>query len=106
MTNFTGSNNLAGLLGGLVDAVETVVGIVEQKLTDFAEGGADEGEPVDPVSYKLVAELGLADALILDDGSWQVTAVRGDGFDDDIVTVSLDNGESYDLLRTSLVRVV
>lgn len=107
MTNFTGSNNIAGLIGGLVETIETVVGIAESKLMDFAEGAeSEEDEPGDRITYKLVAELGLADALILDDGSWQVTGVRGDGFDPDIVTVSLDNSESYDLLRTSLVRVV
>lgn len=110
MTNFTGSNNLAGLIGGLMETIETVVGIAEQKLSDFVEGedtdktGMDE--PVDPVHYKLVAELGLADALVLDDGSWQVMGVQCDGFDHDIVSVSLDNGESYDLFRSSLVRVM
>lgn len=106
MTNFTGSNNLAGLLGGLVETIETVVGIAERKLSDFAEGGETGEEPVDPVHYKLVAELGLADALVLDDGSWQVLAVVSDDFDNDLVEVSLENGESYYLLRSSLVRVV
>lgn len=104
MTNSTGSNNLAGLLGGLMDAVESVVDFAGRNLSDFADRAEDE--PENPVTFKLVAELGLADALILDDGSWQVVAVQGDGFDPDIVSVSLENGESYDLLRSSLVRVV
>jgi hypothetical protein len=109
MTNITGSNNIAGLLGGLIETVETVIDIAGKKLSDFAEdtvGGTDEESDEPRVHYKAVAELGLADALVLEDGSWQVVAVQGDGFDPDIVSVSLDNGESYDLLRTSLVRVV
>ena len=110
MTNFTGSNNIAGLIGGLVETIETVVELAERKLSDFVEGAETDksgmDEPVDPVSYKLVRELGLADALVLDDGSWQVTSIQSDGFDYDIVSVTLENGESYDLLRTSLVRVV
>lgn len=107
MTNFTGSNNLAGLIGGLVETIETVVGIAERKLSDFAEGGETDDDDYDEkVQYKHVAELGLADALVLDDGSWQVVALQGDGFDPDIVSVSLENGESYDLIRSSLVRVV
>jgi len=110
MTNVTGSPNLAGILGGLMDTIETVVGIAEQKLSEFAEGAETDksgmDEPVDPVTYKLVRELGLADALVLDDGSWQVLAVESDAFDLDLVHVSVDNGETYSLLRTSLVRVV
>jgi hypothetical protein len=105
MTNSTGSNNLAGLLGGLVDTIETVVGIAESKLSDFAQD-AQERDDEPKITYKHVAELGLADALILDDGSWQVVALQGDGFDPDIISVTLENGESYDLIRSSLVRVV
>ena len=93
-----------------MDTIETVVGIAEQKLSEFAEGAETDksgmDEPVDPVTYKLVRELGLADALVLDDGSWQVLAVESDAFDLDLVHVSVDNGETYSLLRTSLVRVV
>lgn len=110
MTNATGSNNLAGLLGGLVETVETMVDFAERKLSDFDEGAetgnSETDEPVERVTYKLVAELGLSDALVLNDGEWYVTAVQGDGFDKDIVSVSLENGESYDLIRTALVRVV
>ena len=109
MTNPTGMNNLTGLLEGLADAVEIVVGFAESKLSEFAEGAETDktgvDEPGERVEYKLVAELGLADELVLHDGSWQVTSVQGDGFDTDIVSVTLANGESYDLLRTSLVRV-
>lgn len=110
MTNATGSNNIVGLLGGLADVIETVVEIAEQKLSDFMEGEETDKsmmeEPGERVTYKHVAELGLADALILDDGSWQVMGVQSDGFDHDIVSVTLENGESYDLIRSSLVRVV
>lgn len=110
MTNFTGSNNLAGLLGGLVETVETLVDFAERKLSDFAEGAeTDQTGGVDDqserVTYKLVAELGLMDALVLDDGVWDVRSVGADAFDPDIVSVTLENGEDYDLIRTSLVRV-
>lgn len=106
MTNPTGSNNLEGLLGGLLDAVDTMVVFAERKLSDLLDGEeTDDDESARRVTYKLVAELGLADTLVLDDGDWDVKGVQGDGFDPDIVTVTLGNGESYDLLRTSLVRV-
>lgn len=107
MTNFTGSNNLAGLLGGLVETIETVVGFAEQKLSDFAEGGeTDQSDDETRANYKAVFNLGLSDQLVLEDGSWQVLAVESDAFDPDIVLVTVDNGETYALLRTSLVRVV
>lgn len=75
----------------------------------FGEGetGDGEWESDEPkANYKAVFNLGLSDALVLDDGSWQVVGIEEDAFDADIVHVYLDNGESYNLLRTSLVRVV
>jgi len=70
----------------------------------FDEAEKCEAEP--KIHYKAVGELSLADALILDDGSWQVRSVRADDFDPDLVEVELENSDTHILLRTSLVRVV
>lgn len=71
--------------------------------------GCDKAEPkeAEPVAnYKAVFNLGLSDSLVLEDGSWQVVAIEEDAFDVDRVSIALDNGETYSLLRTSLVWVV
>lgn len=100
--------NIGGLLEGLIGTIETVVDVAGKKLSDFAEevtnGTEEETSP--SASYKAVFNLGLSDQLVLDDGAWQVVAIEEDAFDSDRVTVALDNGETYSLIRTSLVWVV
>ena len=114
MTNSTGSPNLAGLFGNIFETIKTVDGFIAQAFDDTSDGtkergfadeeAAKEAEP--KKQYKAVSNLGLSDALVLEDGSWQVVAIEEDSFDADRVTVYLDNGEAYDLIRTSLVWVV
>ena len=112
MTNPTGTPTLTGLFGNLFEAIENVTGLV-QDVFEEKVGGSDQSEGEETAKeyepkaqYKAVFNLGLSDQLVLNDGSWQVIAIEEDGFDADRVSVYLDNGECYDLIRTSLVWVV
>lgn len=108
MTQFTGSNNLGGILGGLVETIEQVVGFAGRNLADgdnidqdIADRQSRGGKP----KIVKVSALSVGDSVVVKDGAWRVQKIRLDAFDEDLVTVGLSNGEDYTLLINSYLEV-
>ena len=109
MVRPTGSNNLGGILGGLVESLEEIVAFAGRNLGDGDEIDRDirQRQAKNEANPKLVqaSKLALGDKVVLNDGAWEVRGVAVDSFDLDRVTVTLENGEEYDLLANAYVEV-